>query len=130
MEIIHLTLQNLSTMLMKVVLFILCFQLTRTLTQNQSLVITKIPLRDTKVSCKSDKCISKCCPLGMVYYRKFKRGGCINGDQNVFEEQNIYVKNYVSRRRVNLTEYFEVLIGAPCVKKHRETNPLFLQEVI
>lgn len=107
-------------------LFVLCFNFINT--QNQNLSIAKLPLRDNTVSCKSDKCLSKCCPVGMVYYKKFKRSGCIYGDQNLFEEQSIYVYNYASRS-VNLTEYFELLIGAPCKKKLREKNPLFLQEV-
>lgn len=118
-------------MLLKLVVFLTCqyFVMCR-LDVNRTLAAVSVKT-DSKCS---GKCVTKCCPQGMVFAKvKNANGdakrGCATWEDGVFQSKQIIHDRTEPKDYVYLPETFKMLYGKPCKSMYISNHPFYLQEV-
>lgn len=93
----------------------------------------KLPVREATV-CVSGRCVSKCCPEGMVYAklrdaRGVAKSFCAYGEDGIFKSKQLIHDGTAVIDFVNLAESFDILFDKPCNKMYTSTHPIYLQKV-
>lgn len=117
----------------KCIIFTYCFKYINTHHQIKgNLTVMKVPLRPNSTCPASENCVSKCCPLNFVFFRKKNTVGCtstgFNTDNFLHLEYPIYNQKYFLYK-ANLTNTFNVMVGVTCRRKYKLHNPFFIQKV-
>lgn len=113
---------------MKIFVLFYCFRIITSVNQYGNLTMTKLLRRKESVCVNG--CFSKCCPLGMGYYKK---KGCITLESEDIDfvlnyTQPIHLFNKVIHK-ASIVDIFKILYGLACEKKYVLNNPFFLQKV-
>lgn len=122
----RLTLIKIFAMLLKilVILFYQCFVICEVRNDQQN--VSSVHIRELNM-CRSERCVSKCCPEGMVY-RRAKRI-CVAGDDALLRQKQIVHNGTSVLDYVQLNETNDIVTGIVCARRYVVNHVFYLQQV-
>ena len=82
----------------------------------------------------SGRCVTKCCPQGMVFAKVTDVSGaskslCATGEDEIFRSKQLVHERTGLKDYIDLPKTFNMLYGKPCQRMYVSNHPFYLQEV-